>query len=155
MRAPVHLSANVLRMILRVTRCRIHRLTTSARQLATQNSEQVASRYGKGPAILFGVFDGLSNMLVWMLRHVCNIIDSRNCADRGTAPGGRGAASSTDSVFEGGSLDDPGSRCPRTLVLRAEKTRPTVDYLMRMPPDMEPESVDGELQLVLPLTRFL
>ena len=45
-------------------------------------------------------------------------------------------------------------KCP-TLVLRAEKTRPTVDYLMRMPPDMEPESVDGELQLVLPLTGFL
>lgn len=28
-----------------------------------------------------------------------------------------------------------------TLVLRAEKARPTVDTLMRMPPDMEPESV--------------
>jgi hypothetical protein len=110
-------------MILRVTRCRIHRLTTSTRQLATQNSEQVASRYGKGPAILFGVFDGLSNMLVWMLRHADNITDSRNCADRGTAPGGRGAASPTDSVFEGGSLDDPGSRCPLDAVADVSTTR--------------------------------
>jgi hypothetical protein len=45
-------------------------------------------------------------------------------------------------------------KCGR-LVLRAQKARPTVAQLMRMPPDMEPESVSGELQLLLPLTGFL
>ncbi len=42
-----------------------------------------------------------------------------------------------------------------TLALRAEKARPTVAHLMRMPPDMEPESVSGELQFYLPLTGYL
>jgi hypothetical protein len=55
--------------------------------------------------------------------------------------------------------DEPTRVCRKCkcgkLVLRAQKARPTVDYLMRMRPDMAPESVDGELQFYLPLTGFL
>ncbi len=42
-----------------------------------------------------------------------------------------------------------------TLVLRATEARPTVDSLMRMPPNMQCESDSAVLQLYLPLTGFL
>jgi hypothetical protein len=72
------------------------------------------------------------------------------------APAGEAPEQEASEQPEAAEPTRPCRKCKcGTLVLRAEKTRPSVDTLMRMPPDMEPESVSGELQFYLPLTRFL
>ena len=79
--------------------------------------------------------------------------------DSEAPPAGEAPEEPPSEQAERAEQDEPTRVCRKckcgTLVLRAQKARPTVAHLMRMPPDMESESVDGELQFYLPLTGFL
>ena len=79
--------------------------------------------------------------------------------DSGAPPAGEAADEEPSGQAEHAEPDEPTRVCRKcncgTLVLWATKARPTVDTQMRMPPDMECESVSAVLQLYLPLTGFL
>lgn len=70
-----------------------------------------------------------------------------------------GEAPEEQEASEQDEQDEPTRVCRKckcgALVLLFQTSRPTVAQLMRMPPDMECESVSNEAPWHLPLTGFL